>query len=142
MRNHNVFWSVMVASMLVGLLGCTTLSSTSKDIEPQKYGVPAGFASADNPIVADEASLQRGKEIYDIICINCHGEDGQGDGPALVNENRKPSEFNAEHVKELKDGELYYIIKHGVEESPMLAWSFLDDEDIWHLVNYIRMLQD
>lgn len=141
MRNHYVFWSVLVGCIFVGLLGCTNLSAESEEVERKNYGVPAGFANTVNPIVADAASLQRGEEIYNVICINCHGEGGQGNGPAIANENRKPSEFNAEHVRELKDGELYYIITHGVDDSPMLAWSFFDDEDIWHLVNYIRMLQ-
>ena len=141
MKGHYVLWSVLVVCILVALPGCMSLSAESEGITPKNYGVPAGFANAVNPFEANEASLQRGQEIYNVICINCHGEDGQGNGHAVANENRKPSGFNTEHVKELKDGELYYIITHGVEESPMLAWSFFDDEDIWHLVNYIRLLQ-
>ena len=106
------------------------------------YGVPADDASVVNPIAADDASQQRGEEIYVASCINCHGEEGRGDGPIATGLNPKPSDFRAEYVMELSDGELYYIITNGIDESSMQPMGFFDEEKRWHLVNYLRTFQE
>jgi mono/diheme cytochrome c family protein len=106
------------------------------------YGVPADDANAVNPIAADDASLQRGEEIYISSCIDCHGKEGRGDGVAATRLNPKPADFRDEHVKELSDGELFYIITNGIEGSAMRAWNFFDEERRWHLVNYVRTFQE
>jgi mono/diheme cytochrome c family protein len=83
------------------------------------YGVPADDANAVNPIAADDASLQRGEEIYISSCIDCHGKEGRGDGVAATRLNPKPADFRSENVKELSDGELFYIITNGTTSSRM-----------------------
>lgn len=113
-----------------------------EEVEPKDYGVPADDANVVNPIAADDASLQLGEKIYRASCIDCHGEEGRGDGPAMARQNLKPADFRAEHIKELSDGELFYIITHGIEGSAMPAWAFFDEEQRWHLVNYLRTFQE
>ena len=175
MRKHRVLWSVLAASMLVGLLllsGCTGVSTASEDpgagssdgegmsgsigetepeqemeesmeeVQPKDYAVPADDADVVNPIAANDASLQRGEEIYKSSCIECHGEAGRADGPLLAGLNPKPSDFRSDHVKELSDGELFYIITQGIEGSAMPAWVFFEEESRWHLVNYLRTFQE
>lgn len=150
----NVRW-VLLLTLIVGLLaGCADTSSppimeepseteqAAQEVEPRDYSVPAEEAARENPIPADEASVQRGEEIYTSICIDCHGEDGQGDGPAAANQNPKPVDYNAEHVRALTDGELFYIITNGVEGTSMIPFNFFEEEQRWHLVNYIRSLQE
>lgn len=112
------------------------------EVEPKDYGVPADDANVINPIAVDDASLQRGEEIYRSSCIKCHGEEGRGDGSVGASLNPKPVDFRAEHVKELSDGELFYIITHGVEGSAMRTFAFFEEEDRWHLVNYMRTFQE
>jgi mono/diheme cytochrome c family protein len=95
-----------------------------------------------NPIPADEASVTRGEEIYMGTCVDCHGEGGKGDGPVAARQNPKPADFNADFVKNLTDGELYYIIINGVEGTGMMSWAVYDEDKRGHLVNYIRSLQE
>ncbi len=104
--------------------------------------MPADAADVVNPIPADESSVQRGEEVFKTACTNCHGEEGRGDGPVAVAFDPKPLDFRDEKVKELSDGELFYIITNGIEETAMSSWSALDEEDRWHLVNYIRTFQE
>jgi mono/diheme cytochrome c family protein len=112
------------------------------DIPPTiDYGVLADAANVVNPIAADDTSLQQGEEIYKTGCIDCHGDEGRGDGLAASRLNPKPSDFRAEHVKELSDGELFYIITYGIKESSMQPMGFFDEEKRWHLVNYLRTFQ-
>jgi mono/diheme cytochrome c family protein len=113
-----------------------------EEVEPKDYGVPAEDANIVNPVSADDASLQRGEEVYKSSCSSCHGEEGRGDGPVAVTLDPKPVDYRAEHVKELTDGELFYIITNGIEGSQMQAWGFFDEEDRWHLVNYLRTFQE
>ncbi len=161
MRKHHVLWSVLATFMIVGLLlsGCAGISKASEDpgagsadsegveeptveVEPKDYGVPADDANIINPIAADNGSLQRGEEIYSSSCVKCHGEEGRGDGAVGAILDPKPVDFRAEHVKELSDGELFYITTHGVEGTGMLAFTFFEEEDRWHLVNYMRTFQE
>ncbi|MFC1997764.1 c-type cytochrome [Chloroflexota bacterium] len=113
------------------------------DIPPTlDYGVPAEDANVVNPIAANDASLERGEKSYTTSCIDCHGEQGRGDGLAATRLNPKPSDFRADHVKELSDGELFYIITYGIEGSAMQAVGFFDEEIRWNLVNYLRTFQE
>ena len=160
MRTGRVLWFVLGSVVLMGLLlsSCGGASSASEgqsaesveneDVSepagemegsgPKDYGVPAKEASVVNPIVADDASLQRGKEVYESSCLKCHGEEGRGDGPSRTN----PDDFRADYVKTLSDGESFYIISNGIEGSAMTGFTYLDEDQRWHLVNYIRALQE
>jgi mono/diheme cytochrome c family protein len=104
---------------------------------PKDYGVPVDFANLVNPVAADDASLQRGEENYKANCIRCHGEEGRGDGPIAARQDPTPSDYRAEYVMELRDGDLFYIVTHG-----MRTWGFFDEETRWDLVNYVRTFQE
>jgi mono/diheme cytochrome c family protein len=111
--------------------------STHSNGNPKDYGVPVEYANVVNPVSADGASLQRGEENYKANCIKCHGEEGRGDGPMAARQNPLPSDYRADHVMELSDGELFYIVTHG-----MRTWGFFDEETRWDLVNYVRTFQE
>ena len=46
--------------------------------------VPEPYAGLTNPVPPDQASLERGAELYTTLCASCHGDGGMGDGPAGV----------------------------------------------------------
>ncbi len=72
-------------------------------------------------------------------CAVCHGETGEGDGPAAGGLESEPSDLHADHVQENSDGALFYIITHGRPDTPMPAWEdVLSEEERWHLVNFLR----
>jgi len=156
MKRHFVLWSLLVGLLVALLLlsGCSGVSMAA-DVEvtpepddeteepteesgPRDYAVPAEDASIVNPIAADETSLQQGEKTYKNVCLECHGEEGRGDGPSPTN----PPDFREEYVRELSDGELFYIITNGIEGSAMPAAAVLDEEKRWNLVNYIRTFQE
>jgi mono/diheme cytochrome c family protein len=47
------------------------------------WKAPSKAASHKNPVVRDEASIGRGKELYLIRCAECHGDTGRGDMPGF-----------------------------------------------------------
>lgn len=132
----SLLWTgIVMAFILTGCMGGTSG-------EPRDFRVPSESVTVANPMAADESSLARGKKIFMSNCSECHGEEGRGDGPKASRLSFPPLDYRSDQVKALSDGELFYIITHGVEGSDMPAWGFFDDEDRWHLVNCVRTFQE
>lgn len=96
----------------------------------------------ENPVPADEVSLQRGKMLYDIHCALCHGEQGQGDGPVAAYLTKiPPADLTAEEVVGQSDGALFLIITNGVPGAMPALRENLTVRERWDVVNYLRQLQ-
>src|SRR6266567_7041926 len=63
-----------------GLVVVVAQNATNNATEP--WTAPSRAARKQNPIPADEKSLGRGKELFVMGCMPCHGPEGRGDGPA------------------------------------------------------------
>jgi len=104
--------------------------------------VPEPYVGAVNDVVADEASLQRGAEIFTTLCISCHGEDGMGGGPAGVDLNPSPAPI-ARTMQMMGDGYLLWRISEGGVPfgTQMPVWKdTLNQGQIWDVINYVRAL--
>jgi copper transport protein len=97
-----------------------------------------------NPFLPDEASLKIGRQLFNTHCAACHGEQGRGNGPAAANLSIKPPDYGSGHLDIHTDGDIFYWIQNGISEgSPMPAFKdTLTDDEIWHLVNYVRRLRN
>lgn len=105
------------------------------------HGVPDDAASVPNPVAATDDSIESGAALYAANCVACHGETGMGDGPSAEGLDPKPANLQEDHVQDLTDGGLFYIISNGVEGTAMAAWDgSFSDEEIWNLVNFLRTL--
>jgi putative copper export protein/mono/diheme cytochrome c family protein len=98
------------------------------------YRSPTGFAATS---IADGAAL------YPQHCASCHGSEGRGDGPAARGLRIPPADLTAEHLWAHSDGELFWWLSHGIVSAegevamPGFAGT-LSDEQIWHLIDYVR----
>ena len=107
------------------------------------HGVPAEAAAVPNPYAADDASLALGTELYFANCASCHGDNGEGDGPASEGLEKPPADLHEAHVQGMSDGAMYYVITHGMADTQMPPWEDeLTDEQRWHLVNFLRTFQE
>lgn len=105
--------------------------------------IPAEVAAVPNPIEASTESLAAGEQLYATNCAVCHGETGEGDGPGAAGLQKPPANLHETHVQENSDGALFYIISHGKPDTPMPAWdNILDEEQRWHVVNYLRTFEE
>ncbi len=97
-----------------------------------------------NPFLPDEESLKTGRELFNKNCAACHGEQGRGDGPAAANLAIKPPDYGSGHLDIHTDGDIFYWIQNGISQgSPMPAFKDkLTDDEIWHVVNYVRRLRN
>ena len=103
------------------------------------WKVPEKAKKIKNPVRSDdEKSISRGKELYKVNCLLCHGEKGDGKGPLSADLKVKPGNFTDKQMMQMMtDGEIFYKISKG--KDPMPAWGDkLKENERWDLVNYIK----
>jgi hypothetical protein len=92
-----------------------------------------------NPWELNQQALDRGKEAYDIFCLGCHGETGDGQG-YLYTSGRypyPPASLINERALGLKDGEIYHSITVGYGIMGAHG-GMIRSEDRWKIVHYMR----
>lgn len=114
-----------------------------------------GMGEPTNPVPADEASIARGAELYQIHCAMCHGAGGKGDGTvAAFLVKKKPADLTSEIVQAKADGSWFLTITNGIwnpnntlfpevqfsGQMPPLKEN-LSVRERWDLVNYLRTLK-
>lgn len=90
-------------------------------------------------------SLNRGRELYMLNCYACHGENGDGRGPASAYLRPAPRDFRVgvfkfggvrnpglPHTQDLVD-----LVRRGLTGTAMLPWD-LPESDLTDIINYIK----
>ncbi len=113
-------------------------------------GLTALAAFTCMPPTVDAQDAENGGRIYDRWCAECHGAEGQGDGPAAAYMLPRPRDFNQARYQirttangELPtDADLLAILENGMPGTTMPAWPNLSDEErsdvIAHLKSFSR----
>ncbi|MCX7617521.1 copper resistance protein CopC [Tepidiforma sp.] len=129
--NRRLGWAASTGTMAGFGLGVLLLFGVHAH-EPQA-GLPT------NPVFPDADSIARGRALYEANCIACHGRTGVP--PPGLDLNPYPLDLTV-HVPQHPDGQLFRFIADGIPGTAMPAWKEqgLTDEEIWHLVNYLRTL--
>lgn len=92
-----------------------------------------------NPWEGSEANLEQGREAYDIFCMSCHGEQGDGQGHLFTSQRYPypPASLVNDKVKGLKDGEIYHSITVGYGIMGAHG-NMIRPEDRWKIILHIR----
>lgn len=109
----------------------------------RRLAVPAADARRTNPVAVSEAGLAEGLAHYADHCASCHAIDGSGSTEMGRGLFPKAPDMRAAPTQSMTDGELFYVIEHGVRFTGMPAWSTgsADGETAsWQLVHVIRHL--
>ena len=105
--------------------------------------IPADARSRQNPESASAEAIRSGLEHWADHCASCHANNGSGDTAIGRGLYPRTPDMRLAETQTLSDGELFYIIEHGVKLTGMPAWSTGIPEgetDSWHLVHFIRRL--
>jgi mono/diheme cytochrome c family protein len=96
-----------------------------------------------NPVAADEESLARGKQQYEINCQICHGPNGDGKGTfAIYLRTRPPANLLEGNPVTISDGAIFMTMTDGIEGAmPPLKENLPEPSMRWDVVNYVRSLQ-
>jgi mono/diheme cytochrome c family protein len=99
--------------------------------------IPAEAAHMVNPIKPTPESQAHAKKMYGYDCAMCHGATGNGKGdiPDLKPSPRDYTDPAA--LKDLSDGEIFYILKNGKGQMPPDGGRTKPD-DLWNLVILVR----
>ena len=94
-----------------------------------------------NPFPPTPDSLETGEAVYLKTCQTCHGG-GRGDGPTAAGLNPPPADLVV-HVPLHPEGDLFGYIHDGIPGTAMVPLGdVLSDDEIWHVVNYIRTFEE
>jgi mono/diheme cytochrome c family protein len=114
--------------------------------------VVVSLAAPGISLSAEDADPEKGRASYMMYCMTCHGEKGDGKGPAGAALNPPPRDFSKAMFsfdtdgdgKPGTDADLAAIIMNGAAKyggSPLMTpWVHLQQQDIDQLVAYIRSL--
>jgi mono/diheme cytochrome c family protein len=92
-----------------------------------------------NELESTPANLERGKVVYGIYCMQCHGEKGDGQGSLYVNKkfNYPPGNLLSEKMRANPEADIYHVISVG--------WgimgehgSMIPPQDRWKIAMYVK----
>jgi len=92
-----------------------------------------------NPFKPTPESLAHAKKIYGYDCAFCHGANGDGKGEAVADMKLTMKDFtDPTTLKDMTDGELFYIIRNGKGQMPPEEEARAKPEDVWNMVVLVR----
>lgn len=95
------------------------------------------------PAVVRPAVEQR--QLFQQLCVSCHGPAGRGDGPLAKQLAVTPPDF-AQGWRRLSPGEIDFemklarLIRFGLSGTPMAGHEYLEDRDVLSLAAYVQSL--
>lgn len=105
----------------------------------------AGYALAGeenrNPIEWSEEVVAQGGEIFNRMCVHCHGETGAGDGTVIKNSSQGyavPNDFSGDKMMALNEGHMFHSLQFGKGMGMGSHASQLTKEERWMIIHYIR----
>ena len=136
---------VLLCALFAGLIGCqartpgTLETAAARTI---KRSITVGGKKDKNPLLPTEENIHAGRENFAQYCFACHGLDGQNTGVPFAEKMSPPVPLlTSPAVQEYTDGQLKWVIQHGLFPSGMPASKdILNDDEIWQTVLYIRNL--
>ena len=132
MTRRRLFPAARVAAVaLVALAGASAFATTARAAAPD---------------TGTEAQKASGKALYDKYCLQCHGEKGDGQGPAALHLRPMPRDFTRGKfkVRTTPNGalpthqDLKNIIQRGMPYSSMPAWPQFSDQQLADLAYYLQ----
>ncbi len=95
------------------------------------------LAQADIPYSAE--SVQTGQQLFMLNCTSCHGNDGKATVNFVADATNltTPDQWRGGNSKQ----HIFDAIKSGqAVDMPAFEWILNDEEEIWHLVNFVLSL--
>lgn len=129
----------LVLVVILIMSSCTGVPRPYSDNHTFRHGIiPREAPSKREKIHARmlEASLARGKVLYNVNCAGCHGENGKGNGEQAKKQGLNPTDLS-QVVREVPNFTFFLSISQWSGQMPgwKEQYSEIDRED---LVNYIK----
>jgi|SRR5579883_1705495 len=99
--------------------------------------LPAEAKALKNPLTATPEHLQAGERLYKKNCAMCHGVNGK---PMMTGANG-PTNLTAPAMDSMRDGEIFYVITHGMKPGMPAMEKALNETERWEVVLWTRDLR-
>lgn len=109
----------------------------------RRLAIPIEKRQAQNPISLSPDVIKESLSHFADHCATCHANDGSGQTPIGKNVYPRAPDLRLADTQSMSDGEIFWIIHHGIRFTAMPAWGEGDpaqDTDSWKLVHFIRHL--
>jgi mono/diheme cytochrome c family protein len=109
----------------------------------RRWATPPALVAAANPTKTGPDVIREAMAHWADHCAICHGNDGRGKTPIGRSMYPPAPDMHAAATQEMTDGELFYVIEHGIPLTGMPAWSNGTpdgEQSSWELVRFIRHL--
>ena len=143
--------AVILAAMGVVYLKSSGLSTRGEPGEMEtmiarsarSIAIPASARALQNPIPVSAGVIAEGMAHYADHCASCHANDGSGKTEMGEGLFPKAPDMRLPATQDLSDGELFYVIEHGIRFTGMPGWgtgTAAGEQSSWHLVHFMRHL--
>ena len=107
-------------------------------------GIPAAYARLRNPLPSSAGVIAAGEALYRANCAACHGDLGEGDGPAAAGMSPSPANLRWSMRRPVaNDAYLMWTISEGGGQLGTAMPAFKDaltETDRWRLIRFLRTL--
>jgi len=102
----------------------------------RRHGVRAA-----NPFAGDRAAAGEGLGEFRESCLACHGAGRVPPAEFAAGLNPGAPSLDSKEIQSMSDGELFWVVSHGIRSTGMPAFGGSKDEkDIWRIVAFARRL--
>ncbi|MFO7744289.1 MAG: cytochrome c [Psychroflexus sp.] len=117
----------------------------SRGFTPYEYeDSPEGYQTSKeeltNEVPYTEENLAKGKELYDIYCATCHGENGNGKGYLVEREKILGVPSYDDQGRAITEGSVYHVMWYGINTMGSYA-SQMNNEELWLVDHYVMKLK-
>ncbi|HLF12527.1 MAG TPA: c-type cytochrome [Gammaproteobacteria bacterium] len=105
--------------------------------EEGMFDAKEAAASVPNPVPATPESVARGKYLFEITCMVCHGPEGRGDGPVGQVFEPSPVDLNDAYTQDQADGQIFFTLTRGRGVMPFYR-DALSQQERWDVINYLK----
>jgi len=114
-----------------------------RGFEPYEYeDSPAGYdlakANLKSPLDSPSRDPEKGKELYEIYCISCHGSLGNGKGKLVEREKILGVPSYADRV--ITEGSTFHVITYGLNSMGAHS-NQLSTQERWLVTDYVLKLK-
>jgi len=139
--DDETIWKINSYEMSFVTGALRTVSGDVSDAEGDQFNDKTGITP---PIEGTATQFSSGRQIFNMYCTMCHGQDGQGSGPASILSDGgyimpAPANFTESGSDFPNYGRYVWKVKEGVETTNMPPWKeVLSDEEIYDVIFYIQ----
>lgn len=133
-------WILLGGALLICAALLIAVRYRSTLVTPPRVETPPAQTTPD-------AQLTAGKQLYGNYCAECHGDQGDGNGPAARFLYPRPRNFRQPRFRVVttnnlipSDEDLLQVITRGMPGSAMLSFAHLSEADRKTLVGHLRSL--